>query len=110
MTLTPTPSESLVAPIQELAEFRLAEELCRAREELAAAELAEWLREGAPELLEARALRAANGVIAARLALLRLQSRRGRPLSVRDRERMEADAAILALAPHGTLPRRPQAE
>jgi len=92
MTLTATP----LRPADSL---QLLVELDRAREELEDAERAERLGEGAPELLEVRALRAANRVIAARLTLQRL---RGEALSAAERNRLLADRVVLALPPRGT--------
>jgi hypothetical protein len=92
MTLT-------AAPLVPTDSLPLLVELERARAALDDAERAERLGEGAPELLEVRALRAANGVIAARLALQRL---RGEALTAAERNRLLADRVVLALPPRGT--------
>lgn len=98
---TPTGS----AELRLVDELRLADELHRALAELADAEDAERRREGAPELLEARSLRAANAVIGARLALRRLHACLSGALPLHDEQRAAADLAVLALAPRGTSPR-----
>lgn len=110
MTVTTVSMSPLLDPSLENTptghdEMRLVDELHRALAELAQAEAAERRREGAPELLEARSLRAANAVIAARLALRRLQARVAGALAPHDEERAAADLAVLALAPRGSSPR-----